>query len=330
MSEGGKDEQGLFPRSVGEELAAMRLQQSLDVTDIAARTRIPVRHIEAIERSDHDALPALPYAAGFVKTYGNMVGLDGAALSARFRVEVGEQQQSPFDPEAYEPADPARVPSRMLAMVALGVAVLLTMGYLLLRFEGDNSDMAKLAADTPAEIAQPAKRKPVAAPPVVAAPATPAGPIAVAAIEDAWVRISERDGPNLFMGVMKAGDSFPIPDTAADPVLRTGRPQSIKVMIGQTALPPIGEPDHLVKSFSLKRDALTAIASAPAAAATPAPASDGMAVTAPASGTTLAAEPVATPPQPRLHRGFRHRRAPAGDAGGDAPVATPDAPSPGM
>jgi hypothetical protein len=328
MIDGGRDDQGLFPRSVGEELATVRLEQKLETTDIAARTRIPVRHIEAIERGDHDALPALPYAAGFVKAYGNMLGLDGQALSNRFRVEVGEPQQSLFDPEAYEPADPARVPSRMLAMVALGVAVLLTMGYLLLRFEGDNSDMAKLAADTPAEIAQPVKRKPVPpSAPALAQSAAPSGPIAVTAIEDAWVRISERDGPNLFMGVMKAGDSFPVPDTASDPVLRTGRPQSIKVMIGPTALPPIGEPDHLVKNFSLKRDALTAIATAPLGSVAPAPTSDGMAAISPAPDAAVAAEPVSTAPRPRLRRGLRHSRAADGDAAGDPPAVSPDTPT---
>lgn len=308
MTEGGKDDQGLLPRSVGEELAATRLGQKLEIADIAARTRIPARHIEAIERNDHDGLPALPYAAGFVKTYGNMLGLDGQALSARFRAEIGDTQQSHFDPEAYEPADPARVPSRMLAMIALGVAVLLTMGYLLLRFEGDNSDMAKLAADTPAEIVKPVKRQPVPAPaplptpaltplptptPTPVQPAAPSGPIAIAATEDAWVKISERNGPNLFIGVIKAGDRFALPETAVDPILRTGRPQSIKVMIGELALPPIGKPNQLIKDFSLKRDALTAIASAPVAAQIPAPAGDTLATALPMPPAIGASRPTA-------------------------------------
>ena len=74
-----------------------------------------------------------------------------------------------------------------------------------------------------------------------------------------------------YLDTLKAGQSFPVPDGAVDPVLRTGRPEAVKVLIGTTALPPIGEPASLVRAYSLKRDALAAIAAAqPAAAALPA------------------------------------------------------------
>ena len=60
----------------------------------------------------------------------------------------------------------------------------------------------------------------------------------------------------------------------------TGRPQSLKVLIGTTELPPVGEPDRLVRAYSLKRDELVAIATAKPEAATPAAAnaSDASAV----------------------------------------------------
>lgn len=291
MSEGGPDEQGLFPRGVGAELAATRKAQKLEIADIADRTRIPARHIDAIERGEFDDLPALPYSAGFVKTYANMLGLDGQALSRAFREEVGDIDRSAFEPEAYQPADPSRVPSRLLAMVALGVVLLLGMAYLLLRFEGDSSDLAKLAADTPEEITPAPRPAPAIAPPVAAQPGIVTGPIAVVANEDVWLKISERAGPKLYMGVLKAGERFELPATAVDPVLRTGRPQSLKIMIGETALPPAGEPDRLIKDYSLKRDALTAIAGA---ATSPDNATEAN-VAAPLMGPAV---PAAAPTQP--------------------------------
>ncbi|TZG24669.1 helix-turn-helix domain-containing protein [Sphingomonas montanisoli] len=268
MAVDDKDEAGLFARRVGDELAAARNAQKIEIEDIASRTRIPARHLDAIERSDFAALPALPYAAGFVKTYANTLGLDGNAMSRAFRDEVGDVDRAAFQPQAYEPADPSRVPSKLLAMIALGVAVLLGMGYLLLRFEGDSSDLAQLAADTP-ENSRPAGPAPAApvtrtvVAPVAqpAEPAVPTGPIGVTATEDVWLKISERTGgPTYYMDVMKAGERFDLPETATDPILRTGRPQSIKVMIGTAELPAIGEPDRLVRAYSLKRDAVTAIA----------------------------------------------------------------------
>lgn len=322
MSEGGKDGEGLFSSTVGAELAATRTAQQLEIAEIARHTRIPARHIEAIERDAYDDLPALPYSAGFVKTYGNMLGLDGQALSRRFRDQIGEVDRATFEPEAYEPADPSRVPSRLLAMVALGVALLLGMAYLLLRFESDNKDLAKLAADTPEEISPALRPKSVVvAPPAPVKPALPTGPIAIAATEDVWIQVSQGDGPKLFMGVLKAGDRFVVPDTAVDPSLRTGRPQSLKVMIGETALPQIGEPDRLVRAYNLKRDALLVIAGPPAAAATP-EADNGM------MGSPVAEFPpppvvdASSDPRPRrLHR--RHRRADDQTAGPEAPQTLP-------
>ncbi|MET0372850.1 MAG: RodZ domain-containing protein [Rhizorhabdus sp.] len=267
MVDGADDSRGMFPALVGEQLAAERVRQKLELSDIAARSRIPLRHLEAIETGKHTGLPAIPYSAGFVKSYANILGLDGQALSRAFRDQVGEERRAYFEPEAYEPVDPSRVPSRLLAMIALGVALLLGMGYLLLRFEGDNSDLAKLAADTVPDArpvaARPGPPPPAAAPVVPAGPVAPTGPITIAANEDVWIKISEADGSRTYiMDVLPAGQSFIVPDTAVDPVLRTGRPQVMKVLIGDTVLPPVGEPDRVVRAYSLKRDALVAIATA--------------------------------------------------------------------
>lgn len=319
MSEGADDERGLFPSSVGAQLAAERARQKLELTDIAARTRIPLRHLEAIETGKHDGLPALPYSAGFVKSYANLLGLDGQALSSAFRAQMGDERRAHFQPEAYEPVDPSRVPSRLLAMIALGVALLLGMGYLLLRFEGDSSDLAKLAADTAQDVRpvapRPAPPLPAAVP---AAPAIPTGPISIAASEDAWIKVSEADGgKTYFMDILKAGESFTVPEDAIDPILRTGRPQSVKILIGATGLPPIAEPDRLVRAYSLKRDALVGIAMAK-------PGEAGTVPDTAANGATdlpgLSIRPPADAPaqQPR-----RERRPPMGtDPAGSRPDTT--------
>lgn len=260
MSESAGEEQNKAPRSVGQQLAAERVRQNIELSDVAARTRIPLRHLEAIESGNHEGLPAAPYSVGFVRTYATTLGLDGTLLSRAFRDEIGDERRGHFEPTAYEPVDPSRVPSRLLAMVALGVALLLGMGYLLLRFQEDNVDLARLAADT-VEDNRPLPPKPVVPPPP-AEPAVPTGPITVTAIEDVWLKVSERDGRTYFMSVLPAGQSYTLAEDVIDPVLRTGRPQSVRVAIGATALPPIGEPDRLVRAYSLKRDALVAIATA--------------------------------------------------------------------
>ena len=289
MSESAGEGQKMAPRSVGEQLSAERTRQNMELSDVAARTRIPLRHLEGIESGNHEGLPATPYSVGFVRTYATMLGLDGPALSRAFRDELGEERRGHFEPAAYEPVDPSRVPSRLLAMVALGVALLLGMGYLLLRFQEDNVDLARLAADT-VEDNRPLPPKPVVAPPP-AEPAIPTGPITVTAIEDVWFKVSERDGRTYFMNVLPAGQNYTVPEDAIDPVLRTGRPQSVRVAIGTTALPPIGEADRLVRAYSLKRDALVAIAAAKPDTAAEADA--GANATVPESATGSAAREAA-------------------------------------
>lgn len=263
MNDGADNERGLFPSSVGEQLAAERVRQKLELADIAARTRIPLRHLLAIETGKHAGLPAIPYSAGFVKSYATMLGLDGNRLSREFRVQIGDAQRAHFEPEAYEPVDPSRVPSRLLAMIALGVALLLGMVYLLLRFEGDQSELAKLAADTVQDVRPVPPGPPPSPAPPVAAPVVPTGPISIVASEDIWIKVTDNaTGKVLFKEVLKAGQSYVVPDDAVDPSLRILMPQLIKVKIGTTELPPVGAADTLVPAYGLKRETLVAIAMA--------------------------------------------------------------------
>ena len=252
---------------VGERLAAARKAQGLSLDDIVQRTRVPRRHLEMIEAGNHSALPALPYSAGFVKTYAQMLGLNGAELSRDFRAEVGQVEPVRHMPAPFEPADPARMPSRMLAFVALGVAILLAVAYALWRGVGMNADeRASLAAGTAVETGTPATAPQPAAQPPTAAPAPVTAPVTVTASQPVWVKIYERSGPTLFQGEMAAGQRFALPATAIDPLIWTGRPQAVQVAVGATAIPSLGDPDRTIKGTSLKREALLARVAPPAGA----------------------------------------------------------------
>lgn len=293
MSQGDTENNELVPPRVGDRLAAARKEQGLSLDDIVQRTRVPRRHLEMIEAGNHSALPALPYSAGFVKTYAQMLGLNGVELARDFRTEVGRVEQVRHVPAPFEPADPARMPPRMLAFIALGVAVLLAIGYALWRGAGMNADeRASLAAGTSVEASAPAVSPPPAAPPTNAPPPA-AAPVTVTANQPVWVKIYERDGPTLFMGEMTAGQRFALPATTADPLIWTGRPQAIQVAVGTTVIPPLGEPDRTIRGTSLKRDALLArVAPPPSPPITPVPGSP------PAAAPLIQVTPVDPVPPP--------------------------------
>src|SRR5258705_3280234 len=94
--------------SVGERLRAAREEKKMSLEDIAAQTRIPQRHLESIERSEWDKLPAPTYTIGFARSYATSVGLDRTEISDQLRTEIGGSRPTMTVPEAFETADPAR------------------------------------------------------------------------------------------------------------------------------------------------------------------------------------------------------------------------------
>jgi cytoskeleton protein RodZ len=264
---------GVPPQArVGEQLRAAREAQGLSLEDIAARTRIPMRHLYMIERGDYEGLPAPTYSAGFVKTWARQLGLDGQALADQFRAEAAGAAAPVYQPQSYEPADPRRTPPLGLAIATALLAIVLALGYLYWR--GSQEDPMALAArssDHPAAAA-PAHPSPTAA---VSAPAAkpiapPAqnGPVVIGASQDVWIKVAD-SGKTLFMGVLKAGDHYQVPDGLATPLLTTGRPGNTTIMVGATPIPPVGDPDRAAKNVSLTPQSLLARVATPPPAAQP-------------------------------------------------------------
>lgn len=79
---------------IGAELAAARERAGLDVATVAERTKIRSRYLEALEAERWEELPSLAYGKGFLRTYAELVGLDGETMVDEYRrqVEAGEPQ----------------------------------------------------------------------------------------------------------------------------------------------------------------------------------------------------------------------------------------------
>jgi len=299
--------QGRHAKRVGERIAEARKALKLELEDVAERSRIPLRHLQAIEDSNFEALPASTYSIGFAKTFARMVGLDGEEIAADFRAERGETLARRTEYTPFEPADPSRVPPSLLAMVALGTAVILLVAYLIWRGGWRNEERQQLAAGTQpvAEApAAPARPAPKAAP-VAAAPVPSANDkVVLTAIEEVWIKVTDKGnpaGPTLFMGQLAPGQSYQVPADAKDPRLLTGRPQVLRVQIGAREIPPLGKGDRTINNVSLKgpalieRSAASAAPPAPPSAALPSPAQPA---TAPPSHADQANGNVASPATP--------------------------------
>ncbi len=113
-------------RRVGAILHDARVAAGLELSDIARDTRVPLRHLVAIETDAHDSLPALPYAIGFAKSFARAVGLDAEAIGTQFRGETTKVAHTPAPPPM-APLDERRLPPRGLVTVSI-VAVLAVIG----------------------------------------------------------------------------------------------------------------------------------------------------------------------------------------------------------
>ncbi len=255
MAEQAFDEQ-FQPLSIGERLQQAREAKGLSLEDVASQTRIPIRHLQHIEREEWDSLPAATYCVGFVRSYANTVGLDGAELGRELRDRLGGTRSRAPAPEYYRPADPARVPPRSLAVIAGLLALVLIVGYAIWRSTLDDEESPAAVATAPQAKAPPAATsRPAPAP----QPQALAGqPVVLVATGEVWLRISDGAGASLFQGILTPGQSFAVPATAQRPLLRTGRPQVLRVSVGGRDLGPLEPVERTVSDVSLRPEDLGA------------------------------------------------------------------------
>ena len=233
--------------TVGQRLKEAREAKGLSVEDIAAQTRIPTRHLSSLEESDWDKLPAATYSIGFAKNYAGAVGLDRTEIGDQLRAEMGGTRLTAAYPEVYETVDPARTMPKGLVFGALGLLVLVVLALSWLSNRSMQPDQA--VAEAP-EVTAPAENV-VAAPPPAAPAAAAGGPVVLTATDAVWIQV--KDGNmTLKQGELAAGQSFAVPAGAAAPVLTTGKPEALRITVGSTQAPAIGEPGKTVSGASLK------------------------------------------------------------------------------
>ncbi|ABC62193.1 helix-turn-helix domain-containing protein [Erythrobacter litoralis] len=257
----------------GERLRAERERQDLTLEQIAAKTRIPKRHIESIEASDFTALPAAPYAVGFSKTYAKVLGLDPEEIAEQVRTDLGAEDPAERYGQAsgLEPGDPARVPSRGLVFFSIAAIVLLLAGgFMFYRtfFLPGAGPGSILTAEQQAQAEARADAQEAAA---EAAPAAePGGPVVFTALmDDTWVKFYDGSGRQLMQKQMAEGESYTVPADAQNPQIWTGRPYAFSISIGGQTVPKLSEEDRVLKDVPVSAEALLARADEPSETAEP-------------------------------------------------------------
>ncbi len=267
MTEAENSEQeSLFPKRAGERLAEARAALGLSLAEIAARTRIPLRHLEAIEQSNYASMPSHTYAIGFAKAYARQVGVDEALVGRDIRdhAALPPRQAASFD--QFDISDPARQPPRGLALIGAAVVLLLLVGMGMYYGSGlflvDPTGAPIVATTTAPDAA--------AAAPGVATDAAPAPPpaggqVSLIATDVVWLRVYDATRKSIHEGEMKAGDRYDVPSDIAHPLINIGRPDKLTITVNGSAVPPLGDGKRALKDVEISAAALLARAAAPPA-----------------------------------------------------------------
>jgi cytoskeletal protein RodZ len=230
------DNPTLFPATVGEKLRAAREAQKLELSEIANRTRIPQRHLEAIENGNYSGLPSATYAMGFAKSYARAVGADEVAIARELRVELGDRPERPAAPPPYDFNERSRVPSSGIAWAGAIVAILVLIGV------GLWYGTSLFRGSAPSESAVPIEN--VTADASNAAVPVPTqvtgGQVSLVALDTVWVRVVDASGKRLFEKELAAGERYDVPADADRPRLRTGRPDRLQVLLNGSSVAPLG------------------------------------------------------------------------------------------
>ena len=247
-------DQALFPERAGEMLRAARMRAGLDLGDVATRTRIPLRTLESIERSDHSDLPSPTYAIGFAKSFARAVGADPEAVAHALRDELGHQQPGSRELVDLDDFDPQRLPSRKLAWTAALIALLILGGYAFWRgwlMRDPTPDAVEMVAPSGETVGSTQNATAPAQP-------SPIGQVVLTARDAVWLRVYDASDKVLFEKEMAAGERFEVPADANRPMVRTGRAELIAVTIDGKDAAALGPPDRTVKDVVISAAALSA------------------------------------------------------------------------
>ncbi|MBY8975645.1 helix-turn-helix domain-containing protein [Rhodobacteraceae bacterium NNCM2] len=80
--------------------------------------------------------------------------------------------------------------------------------------------------------------------------------ITVHAAEVAWVRVSESENVILFEGTLDVGQTYDLPESVKEPVIRAGNAGGVYVVLDGVAYGPIGARGRVVKNLPLTADAI--------------------------------------------------------------------------
>jgi cytoskeletal protein RodZ len=109
--------------SLGDKLRTAREGKGYTYDQVSRDTNIASRYIEALEKEDFDKFPGEPYLLGFMRNYGDYLGLDGAEILSLYRALKIQEQPVPVEQLLRSPPQAPRIIRNILIVLLIIGAV---------------------------------------------------------------------------------------------------------------------------------------------------------------------------------------------------------------
>ena len=136
---------------LGAMLREARMSQGRELEAIADELRIRLVYLQAIEEGHLEELPGITYATGFLRAYGDFLGLDGVDLVRRFKA-AGMAMAQATDLHLPSPVEEGRLPTGSVLLVAALLAVGAYGGWYYMSSQG--RDPIENVAELPVRLAE--------------------------------------------------------------------------------------------------------------------------------------------------------------------------------
>lgn len=232
---------------MGSYLRHLREEQALTLEEVAAKTKVQPRLLNAIEEGRLEPLPEPVYIKGFIQRYADVLGLNGAEFASVFPTAVGFQNKRSWRSFSTPQLKPVHL---YLFYIFLVICAVTGLSRLIERspspvsiVAGERLSAAKSPAPRPSPKVDKAKPEgvEVASTAPTAPVAKPGEPVRIdiEAKEDSWVRVKV-DGKTEYEGLLKKGEKRSW--TAKEELsVRAGNAGGVIVAFNQEEAKPLGD-----------------------------------------------------------------------------------------
>jgi cytoskeletal protein RodZ len=231
---------------IGASLREARTRRGLSREDVQRAIRIRDRYLAALEDENWDLLPGEAYTKGFLRTYAEFLGLDGALYVDEFNRRFATHEEQPFMPEALSPIATRSV-GFLRPLIAIAAIVAVVAAVAAWQLGGSSSPPAKRSTEGSlgAATTNPATTRSRThthitghlTPPASKPHVGPAHAVLTASRGPVWllVRSGSATGTLVYQGVLAQGQTLPL-TLSTRMWVRVGAPWNLDITLAGRAV----------------------------------------------------------------------------------------------